>query len=207
MKHYTPELVPDSMYHIFNHAVSSENLFRNEENYRFFLKKYAEYISPVADTFAYCLMPNHFHFAIRIKSEAELAVQMRTLSKFQTLTKLNYEAYLSKQFSNLFSSYTQSFNKLYQREGSLFRRPFKRLKITDDAYFRQIMHYIHYNPVYHGFTDDLRDWKFSSFESYFSDKATLLKRDEVTEWFHDKENFYAFHQTELDEKMTLELEL
>jgi len=70
-------LEPDNFYHIYNHAVSKENIFRSEENFDFFLKKYHKYISPIADTFAYCLMPNHFHFAVKIKSADE--TPMRTL--------------------------------------------------------------------------------------------------------------------------------
>ena len=59
-------------YHIHHHANGFENIFKSEENYRFFLEKYKFYISPVANTLAYCLMPNHFHFLIKIKSEEEL---------------------------------------------------------------------------------------------------------------------------------------
>ncbi|MCB9079584.1 MAG: hypothetical protein H6631_18425 [Anaerolineaceae bacterium] len=33
----------------------------------------AKHIQPVAETFAYCLLPNHFHFAIRTFTEAEQA--------------------------------------------------------------------------------------------------------------------------------------
>jgi hypothetical protein len=62
-----PLLEPGAYYHIYNHANGSDNLFRNDDNYMFFLKKYSEFISPVADTFAYCLMPNHFHLAVRMK--------------------------------------------------------------------------------------------------------------------------------------------
>ncbi len=207
MKNYTLPLEPDKYYHIFNHAVSNDNLFKNKANYFYFLKKYAQYITPIADTFAYCLMPNHFHFAVRIKEEKEIEVAMRTLPKFETLAKLNYEGFVSKQFSNLFSSYTQSFNKQQDRSGTLFRKPFKRLHIDSNNYFRQIIHYIHFNPVHHGFVKDLRDWKYSSFESYFSEKATLLKRDKVIDWFDDKDNFYDYHQKEIDEKMSFELEL
>jgi putative transposase len=219
--------MPDGIYHVYNHAVSTDNLFRTDENYLFFLKKYAQYIAPIADTFAYILLPNHFHFALRIKSERELAIYFEsigkqwnktpsnpsktlpeitslTLPEFQTLAGL--EGLVSLQFSHMFNSYTQSFNKMYNRKGTLFRKPFRRLHIDSDAYFREIIHYIHHNPVHHGFTNDLRDWKFSSFESYFSEKASLLKRHEVIEWFHDKDNFYAFHQKKIDDRICLELE-
>ena len=61
----------DKIYHIFNHAVGNENLFRKEDNFIYFLKKYHEHISPVADTFAYCLMPNHFHILLRMKNQQD----------------------------------------------------------------------------------------------------------------------------------------
>ncbi len=56
----------------YYHANGKEDLFLNDDNHHFFLKRYANFINPIADTFAYCLMPNHFHFAIRIKSEEEI---------------------------------------------------------------------------------------------------------------------------------------
>jgi len=88
----------------------------------------------------------------------------------------------------------------------LFIPRFRRKHIDSNEYFREIIHYIHYNPVHHGFAEDLRDWKYSSFETYFSEKASSLKRDEVIEWFYNKENFLAFHQKKIDDKMVLGLE-
>ena len=200
MINYSPPLEPDKYYHIYNHANGRENLFQKERNYLFFLKKYTQYINPIADTFAYCLMPNHFHFAIRIKEQS-------TFQKFQTFGKLEtISKYISKQFSNLFSSYTQSFNKEQKRKGSLFVPNFSRKEITTNHYFKQLIHYTHYNPVHHGFVKELREWKYTSYEAFFSKKATNLKREEVIQWFDNKENFYKFHQKEIDEKIALELE-
>jgi len=206
MKNYTEILEPDSYYHVYNHAVGKDVLFKKDENYYFFLTKFSEYILPIADIFAYCLMPNHFHLAIRIHSTEKLS-EIRTLQKFQTLTMLSNENFVSKQFSNFFSSYTQAYNKQQDRKGNLFEKPFRRKKINDTNYFKQIIHYIHFNPVHHGFVSDLRDWKFTSFESFFSEKSTKLKRDEVIEMFDNKENFFFFHKKEIDEKMKLELEI
>ncbi len=31
----------------------------------YFLNQWAKYIEPVAGTYAYCLLPNHFHFLIK----------------------------------------------------------------------------------------------------------------------------------------------
>jgi len=222
MKNYTPLLECDNYYHIYNHAVGQENLFKNEGNYYYFLKKMAKYISPIADIYVYCLMPNHFHLLVKIKTEDELIKYFKelkgedylrkNLSGLEDLTGLKNElkndltGLVSKQFSNLFNSYTKSINKQQSRQGNLFRRPFKRLHIDSNDYFRELIHYIHFNPVHHGFVKDLRDWKHSSFESFFSEKATLLKRNEVIDWFDDKENFYAFHQKEINEELIINLE-
>jgi len=201
MKNYTPPLEPDNYYHIYNHAVGQDNLFNKKENYHFFLEKYASYINPVADTFAYCLLPNHFHFLVRIKEEIEIEECLKVkkdLTGFQNLSGL-----ISKQFSNLFNSYSKSFNRQQYRKGALFERPFKRRKIDNEKYLKNIIHYIHYNPVHHEFTDDLKEWKYSSYNSFFTKKKSLLKREEVIEWFDNLENFIFIHNKEADENIDI----
>ena len=69
MKKYADIFQPHQVFHVWTHANGKENLFKEDQNYLFFLRKYDKYISPVADTFAYCLMPNHIHFMVRIKAE------------------------------------------------------------------------------------------------------------------------------------------
>ncbi len=199
-------LEPGNYYHIYNHAVGNDNLFATDENYSFFLKKYKQYILPVADTFAYCLMPNHFHLAVRIKPVQDLT---QTLQGFQTLEGLELvklSRAISLRFGHFFNSYAQAFNKQQKRTGNLFEKNFERKLITTDEYFRNLIHYIHFNPVHHEFVEDLRDWKHSSYSSFFTTKATSLQRDEVLEWFGNRENFIAFHQREIDEQMVVELE-
>jgi REP element-mobilizing transposase RayT len=61
------KLKPNLSYHIFYHANRFENIFIDNENYRFFMDKYDLYIRPVAETYAYCLLPNHFHLVVRIR--------------------------------------------------------------------------------------------------------------------------------------------
>jgi putative transposase len=52
----------------------------------------------------------------------------------------------SQYFSNLFNAYAKAFNRAYHRTGALFQRPFGRIEITSDAYFMQVVVYIHRNP-------------------------------------------------------------
>ncbi len=134
MINYNQVLEANKYYHIYNSAVGSDNLFKTDENYYFFLQKYKEYISPIADTFAYCLMPNHFHFAVRIKDE----VSLKHLQGFENLGGVAVSNKVSKQFSNFFNSYTKSFNKQQNRRGGLFEQKFKRKQITTDNYFKHL---------------------------------------------------------------------
>jgi REP element-mobilizing transposase RayT len=70
-----PPLEFNHYYHIYNRGNNRENIFKEERNYRHFLKLYVKYIEPIADTFAYCLLPNHFHLLVRIKAEEEQAIR------------------------------------------------------------------------------------------------------------------------------------
>src|ERR1041385_7401774 len=72
-----PPLLYDTYYHIYNRGNNRENIFIQERNYEYFMKLYEKYIHPIADTFAYSLLRNHFHVSLRTKSEEEI---LRTLN-------------------------------------------------------------------------------------------------------------------------------
>lgn len=56
-------LAPGKIYHIYTRGNNQEILFKARENYPYFLGLWFKHISPIADTFAFCLLSNHFHFA------------------------------------------------------------------------------------------------------------------------------------------------
>jgi len=192
------------VYHIWTHANGDDNLFREERNYTYFLEKYSYHIEPVAETFAYCLMPNHLHVMVRVKGEEEVLEFLRvkksnpTLQGFQTLG--GFSNVISRQFSHLFNGYTQAFNKLYNRKGSLFIPNFKRKLIDTDNYFGILIAYIHNNPVHHGFVSQPRQWPHSSWHAYLQKKMTRLKREEGMSWFGGRDEFMRLHREILMEK-------
>ena len=134
----------------------------------------------MADTFAWVLMPNHFHLLVRIKEE-DLISPDRVFVP-------------AKNFSNLFNSYAQAFNKMYGRHGNLFERPFKRKEIAYKTYFKKLVIYINNNPVHHKFTEHEMDYPWSSYQTCISVKPTRLQRDAVIGWFDSKANFIAAHE-------------
>ena len=196
MNNHEIPLLPGVCYHIYNHANGFENLFANEGNYQYFLKKYAQHVCPVADTFAYCLMPNHFHLLLRIKSLEQLSESLK-LSESSIPSVSNQ---LSKRFSNFFSSYAQAFNKQQNRKGSLFVSNFKRKEVSDEWYFARLAHYIHYNPVKDGFVSHPAEWPHSSFMSLLSERPTRLLREEVLTFFGSRNDFLLAHNLEPEDQ-------
>ena len=113
---------------------------------------------------------------------------------------------VTQNLSNLFNAYAKAFNKATNRTGSLFEKHFKRIKVNDENYLKQLVVYIHLNPEHH-FDLDFTKFKYSSYNAFLSDKETKIDRDEILKFFEDKENFiYVHHQKKelLDEKFTLE---
>ncbi|SFO70392.1 REP element-mobilizing transposase RayT [Algoriphagus ornithinivorans] len=164
-------------FHIYSRTNGEELLFRNEENYNYFLKKYQDHCSGYFSTLSYCLLPNHFHFMIQVKEDTKP------------------EAALGS-FSNFLNSYAKSYNKLYDRHGGLFQRKFKRKRVGQESYLSQVIIYIHKNPQKHGIVKDFKSWKFSSFNALISQKPTNIERDFVLDWFGGLEEFKKVHELE-----------
>jgi len=154
------------MYHIYNRGINSCAIFTEATNYEHFLALYEKHITPVADTFAWVLMGNHFHFAVRIlKPEKLINVEVEKLEKT-----------INQAFSNLFNAYTKAFNKKYARTGSLFEHSFKRILIPNLDYLKRMILYIHDNPVHHGFCSHPLEYPWSSYLSYISLDSNKLQR-------------------------------
>jgi len=189
-------LIPGNYYHIYNRGIDSCNLFAKPDNFEYFLSLYDKYISPVADTFAWVLMPNHFHFLIRLKEEAEVAASLH-LTGFENLSGVEVKP-PHQHFSNLFNAYTKAFNKRTGRHGALFERPFKRKTIDNEGYLKQVILYIHNNPVHHGFCSHPMEYPWSSYLTCVSIKPTKLHRDRVIGWFDNEANFKYVHNQKVD---------
>jgi len=192
MKKNTDHLAPDTYYHIFNRGINSETLFKEKRNYAFFLSRYLKYISPIARTYAFCLLKNHFHFLICTRSE-------ETLKNFMPVGKAySTEQIISLQFSHLFNSYAQAVNNRFSRTGGLFETPFRRIEINEEYYLLHLIAYIHLNPIKHGFTKDYINYLYSSYHLLLEGKSKILETQTVLNWFGGQELFSSFHNNWLD---------
>ena len=93
-------------YHIYNRGINGCEIFKNRDNYAYFLKLFSKYLIPHVSVFFYCLLKNHVHFVIRIDVDEKI---------------------VSQGFSNFFNAYAKAFNKAHNRTGSLFEKHFKRI--------------------------------------------------------------------------------
>jgi putative transposase len=102
--------------------------------------------------------------------------------------------FIMQQFSNFFNAYAKAFNIRYKRRGALFIDYVRRKEVNDERYFSNLIRYIHYNPVHHGFCKNIDDWEFSSYGAILSDRKSSLEKGKVLEWFGSKSDFLRFHE-------------
>ncbi|MDF7817451.1 hypothetical protein P1X15_07590 [Runella sp. MFBS21] len=198
MKANIPKLETETYYHIYNRGINGETIFKQEYNYSYFLQKYAYYIAPIGETYAYCLLKNHFHFLIKTRSEDEILSRLGTKSSGR-MNDRGASFCISNQFSKLFNGYAQALNKINNRRGGLFEEPFRRIVVDSEAYFTRLIWYIHHNPRKHRLVNDFSIYPHSSYRSVLSNAPTKLEREYVLEWFGGKEAYLLFHQSQVDE--------
>ena len=157
------QFIQGNIYHIYNRTNNEEALFRNEDNYLYLLKRYRFYLEDFFDTIAYCLMPTHFHFLVRVKNSFE--------SK-QSLM-------ISRKISAWLNGYTQAFNRAHNRHGSLFQQKTKAIPIENETYLLNVVTYIHQNPLRCKLVEKPEDWKFSSHQDYIELRKGSLPKKEI----------------------------
>ena len=174
------ELKPNCFYHLYNRSNAREPIFRCEDNYLFFLKKFKTRFRKSLKVVSYCLMPTHFHFLVQITTEE--------ISEL----KRNIGIHLS--------SYTKAYNKLHNRHGSLFQQHTKAKIVDDRTYLLVLINYIHQNPIRNNLVEDLCDWPFSSYRDLAGlRKGTLPDRSIIDQNFRTTQEFIDSSKMLVDE--------
>jgi putative transposase len=181
-------VIPDRYYHIYNRGNNREKLFYHAGDYFFFLAKYKVYVTPFAETYAFCLLPNHFHFLIKTRNES-----------------LASRSVVPNQLRKLFICFTKRINFMQNRTGGLFTKNYQRIEIQDETYLTQLVNYIHKNPVKHGIQNNYESFIYSSYRIILSESNTNLHREEVINWFGGKEEFIHYHKSDTIDPKTFTL--
>jgi putative transposase len=165
-----------SYYHVYNRGNNKDILFHSKEDYEFFLMKYHFYLDAYLKTYAYCFLPNHFHFLVSVIQESG-----------------ENGSTVSNQFRKLFISHSRRINYQKRRSGCLLTRNFRRTEITNEFYLRNLVLYIHYNPIKHGISTGILQYPYSSFSLFLSSQNSQIERQEVIEWFDGLSQFLVHH--------------
>lgn len=200
---------PQNYYHIVFKSIDGVMLFFEEENYCFFLEKYSLYFNPFCTCLAYCLLDNHVHFIVQVKSELFIknnilseSVEARTVVMKRFLNEPDnlglIDEILERQASRFMTSYTNAVNKRFYRNGNLFQTPFRRVEIKEDAHLQQAIIYVHANAQKHGLIRDFKDYKYSSYWEIIKDNPLNVQVEEVLKFFGGKEQYIKTHQEQVN---------
>jgi putative transposase len=106
-------------------GIERRAIFRSDQDRRDFLKRLAVLL-PESQTqcYAWVLMKNHVHLLLRSGVTG-----------------------ISQLMRRLLTGYAVYFNRRYRRHGQLFQNRFKSIICQEDVYFKELVRYIHLNPV------------------------------------------------------------
>ncbi len=186
--------VSERFYHVYARGHSHKRIFRDEQDYLYFLRLLERYLAPEEtrsrnrqaypnffskiELNAYCLMPNYFHLLVYQHQAGELTALMRSLM----------------------TSYSVYFNKRYKLSGSLFESRFRASLITDDAYLEHITRYIHLNPR------NWRDYEYSSLPYYLQQvEVSWLQPNRILKLFRTPSEYLKFTEDHEDNKRMLDI--
>jgi hypothetical protein len=202
-------------YHILNKSFDGQNIFRCEKDYLHFLDLMNIFLFPVAHVYAYALLGNHFHFAVKIKSLEETGFLNTEYSRSKNKA-LKWKTYPANEVRNvpsrylkipdadfmlqhLFNSYARWFNKRHDRKGRLLYKSYKHIEVNNLRYMKRLIFYIHINPVKHGFCSHPIEYSWTSYLSFVKNQSTKINRDTVLEWFESYSQFKTFHDNTGDD--------
>jgi putative transposase len=128
------------------------SIFRSDGDRQDFLRRLGKLLEQTRTTcYAWALLPNHAHFLLRT-GLVPLATVMR----------------------RLLTGYAVSFNRRYHRHGYLFQNRYKSIACQEEAYLKELVRYIHLNPVRAGMVTNLA--KLGTY-SYCGHSALMGKRE------------------------------
>lgn len=158
-------------------GIDKRKIFLDDEEYSTFL----EYIKKAQnktkfDIYAYCLMPNHVH--LLLKTEEPIGDIIRRITV----------------------GYAQYHNIKNGRTGHLFQNRFKSEVVETDRYFLTVLRYIHQNPLKALIVRDIGQYKWSSYNEYFTKGKSLINAEFALTYFEGLKQFVEFMGKENDDK-------
>lgn len=160
---------PNEFYHIYNRGNQQQIIFFSDDNYRYFLRKVRKELLSLCEIIAYCLMPNHYHFLIRVKMNSS-----DSITDILTTSQIGKIDPLARKIGTLQSSYTRAIQKERNFSGSLFQQKAKAKHLDDPHHLFNCFHYIHQNPWKAKIVKEMGHWLYSSYADYCGERKGSL---------------------------------
>lgn len=174
-------------YHIIARGNNKQDIFYDTKDKLKFIKELRKTKEKYQyNLYAYALMPNHIHLAIKENQDS-----------------------ISKIMQSLLSSYAQYTNKKYERIGYVFQDRFHSKPIEDEIYLKNVIRYIHLNPQKAGIAPYSK-YEWSSYLEYMKKESKLIDKKEIEKIFekntHDFYHlFQKFHQERMNQNTDEEI--
>ena len=155
--------VEGGLYHVYNRFVSGEGVFSDPEEAKAFVDLFRWVKRRDGWTvLAWCLMSNHYHFAIRSRAVP-----------------------ISHGLHCLQGRFSQRYNRNKGRTGALWQSRYQAKLINEGTYLGRVILYIHLNPVVAGFVSDPADHKWSGHRELAKrSRNPLIDFDDVLTGYH-----------------------
>jgi REP element-mobilizing transposase RayT len=206
-KEFKAPFLPECFYHIVCKSVDGINLFRDDADYHVFLQRFQQFTALIFDVWSYCLLTNHTHHIIKIKSSAGILENIkkqedRTQAMKSFLSDQNnelfFDAMIERQMNSFLVSFANYTNNKYSRKGGLFQKPFRRVQIADDIHLQQAIIYVHANAQKHNIVRDFKDHAYNSYQATVNKKVASIDTKNVLDLFGGIEAFKSMHTNQVD---------
>jgi putative transposase len=124
-------------------------------------------------------MPNHYHLLLRQESDSSIS---------------NY-------IGIAFNAYTQAFNRMYHRSGTLFEGRFRHVVIDADSYVLHLCRYLHLNPVSANIVTTPEEWEYSDYQEWIGSRSRWrIDKDFISRYFTSGKEYRDFVIEYLEDK-------
>jgi putative transposase len=157
-------LFPGGVYHVTSRGNERKNIFRDEMDRKMLLKMVGVAKKKFGfKIFAFILMSNHYHFLFKCER-----------------TNLP----LIMQYIN--TGYGVYFNRKYKRFGHLFQGRYKSILVEHGPDIKEVVRYIHLNPIRAGMIEKLTEYEWSSHWQYNGEREKgIVEPEHVLIYFSD----------------------
>ena len=162
---------PGAVHHIIVRGIERGEIFHDDQDRNQFVKRLGDIVMETKTRcFAWALIPNHFHLLLKT-GQVPIATVMR----------------------RLLTGYAVNFNRRHKRSGHLFQNRYKSILCQEDVYLKELIRYIHLNPLRAGLVKDaqaLKCYPYSGHSCLMANRSNSWQdTDEVLSLFdNNKKN-------------------